>query len=430
MVRRATVLGGGIALGFAVLLGACQDATRPTSPAREVSGAVLTNHAHLSGADREAADLAEKVPGFAGLYFDESGSPVVQLVDMGRRELAREAVSQRLQARGRSAASLRFAQARYDFTQLAAWRQHFPEVFAVGGVVTGAINRRANRLRFGVVDAAAAGRVRARAAQLGIPAAAVETYETSPTRLYTTLSDYMRPVPGGVGMEFTDGVSTYGCTVGFSAYTYGETDMKFLTNSHCTQARGVVNSTNIYQPTRTTSSNRIGIEVKDPALLSGGVCPPAYYCRYSDAAVITYYTATGDFGKLARPAARSTSTSGTTTLDSSTPRITVSSMVSYPYEGETLDKIGAATGWTTGTVTESCVDIDAGGGIMLWCQDKVAAGAWHGDSGSPVFYYVNGQAVLVGLLWGGPGVSPNDKMFYMSDIDGMGADGISISSVR
>jgi hypothetical protein len=420
-------------LGLATILVACQDGTQPTAPAQpDASRAAPTSRARLGGADREAADLATKVPGFAGMYFDESGAPVVQLVDMGRREAARGAVAQLLQARGRSAASLRFAQARYDFGQLAAWRQHFPEVFAVGGVITGAINRHANRLRFGVVDAAAAGRVRARTAELGIPAAAVETYETSPTRLYTTLADYMRPVPGGVQFEFTpdDGANTFGCTVGFSAYTYGETDMKVLTNSHCTKYRGQVNSTNFYQPTRTTSSNRFAIEVKDPALLTGGACPSGYQCRYSDAAVGTYYTATGDFGKLARPAARSTSASGTTTLDSSTPRITVSSMAPYPYEGETLDKVGAATGWTTGTVTESCVDIVAEPGILLWCQDKVGAGAWHGDSGSPVFYYVNGQAIIVGLLWGGPGVSPSDKVFYMSEMDGLGADGINVTSVH
>lgn len=134
--------------------------------------------------------------------------------------------------------------------------------------------------------------------------------------------------------------------------------------------------------------------------------------------------------KLARPIERSTGVSGSITIDASAPRINVTGSFDYPYVGETLDKIGITTGWTSGQVFETCTDINGGGGIWLWCQDKVSAGAWYGDSGSPVFYYQNGGAVVVGLLWGGPAISPDDKIFYMSSISGLGADGIFISRVN
>lgn len=425
-VRFSTaVIGAGVAL----LAAGCSDQpeiTTPHTPSAQASPVALQ---HLVGSDREFAELAQQVPGFAGMYFDEGGAPVVRLKDAGQRGVAQTVLSKVLASRGRSVAAMRFASADYDFPQLVAWRRQFPAIQGVAGVVSTGIDERANRLRFGVVDAAARQRVLAKLDELNIPRGAVLIDEVPPTRLYADLNSHFRPVPGGVRTAFWDGYQNNACTVGFTAYTYGEADMKFLTNSHCTLNRGQVDFTNFYNPTRTSDSYRIGVEVKDPALVSGGLCPAGYYCRHSDAIVATYSGATGEF-KLARPNQRTTGVQGSITVDAGNPRINVTGSFSYPYTGETLDKIGITTGWTSGQVFETCTDIDAGGGIWLWCQDKVAAGAWHGDSGSPVFYYQNGGAVVVGLLWGGPGFSINDKVFYMSSISAMGADGIQITRVN
>jgi hypothetical protein len=302
-------------------------------------------------------------------------------------------------------------------------------------VISTGIDERANQLSIGVADTQVGARVLEILGTLGVPGAAVKLVETPPTKLFnTSLTAHFRPLPGGVRIRWL--WNAYGsdndCTLGFSAYTYGQSDMKFLTNSHCTETRGVIDYKNYYNHLRVSTSDRVGIEVQDPPFVTGGSCPFGMQCRFSDAAVATYYGATGEFGKIARTTSRSTGTSGALTINSSIPRIPIISTFAYPYVGETLDKVGIRTGWTSGQVFESCADINAGGGIWLWCQDKVAAGAWHGDSGSPVFYFVNvngEKASVVGLLWGGPGVSIDDKVFYMSSMNGIGSDGIYLSSV-
>jgi hypothetical protein len=82
------------------------------------------------------------------------------------------------------------------------------------------------------------------------------------------------------------------------------------------------------------------------------------------------------------------------------------------FEYQTVDKIGAATGWRTGTVTQRrCLDVyNRGDGYLhpdfvLRCQVEVQwRRSGNGDSGGPVFVY-NGDrtATLLGLHWGANG---------------------------
>lgn len=418
---------------LAVLVAGCSDDSpllEPKAVTRNTSDAVLVSQLErLPGRDREFAELGEKIPGFAGFYFDESGATVIRLVDLGQKELTKRILAPILSSRGKSLTVMKFVKADYSFTQLTAWREHFPEILPIEGVTSTSIDKRANRIRIGVANEIARQRVSAKLSALGIPLEAVELFQEAPATFYASLSDYTRPVPGSVQIEFSDGTNTYGCTLGFGAYTNGEADMKFLTNSHCTAVRGQVEYTNYYQPTRTTDSYRIGVEVQDPAYLTGGVCPTGFSCRFSDAAVATFYGASGDLGKLARTTVRSTGDSASMTIDASKPRIQIISSFGHPYVGETLDKIGARTGWTTGIVTDDCADIPVDN-IILWCQLKVDAGAWHGDSGSPVFYYYGDfGSTLAGILWGGPGTLDNRHIFYMSSMNDIGSDGIPIDRV-
>ena len=75
----------------------------------------------------------------------------------------------------------------------------------------------------------------------------------------------------------------------------------------------------------------------------------------------------------------------------------------------TIHKVGRTTGWTSGTVTGTCVNVNvSGSNIQQLCQTLVtnnsAAIVGAGDSGSPTFKITSGDNVqLVGILWGGSG---------------------------
>lgn len=122
-------------------------------------------------------------------------------------------------------------------------------------------------------------------------------------------------------------------------------------------------------------------------------------------------------GGIARTAYKGTgpNSGGSTTISG---RITIADASTVFFAGDVLEKIGANTGWTAGTVTGTCVyhSDDAGGGRM--CNGVVAAGANHGDSGSPVFWQdSNGSYHLMGILWGGPDAVPggqNSSEFWFS----------------
>jgi hypothetical protein len=89
-------------------------------------------------------------------------------------------------------------------------------------------------------------------------------------------------------------------------------------------------------------------------------------------------------------------------------------------QGQEANKIGRTTGWTYGTVTETCVDVLASGtNHIRLCQSIVDAGVNSGDSGSPVFALRRGSDVtLLGILWGGSTDEANPE-FAFSPLSGV-----------
>ena len=71
--------------------------------------------------------------------------------------------------------------------------------------------------------------------------------------------------------------------------------------------------------------------------------------------------------------------------------------------GTTVNKVGRTTGWTSGAITNTCVNTGVSGtNIVQLCQTFVSAGVGGGDSGSDVFQVTGGTNVkLAGILWGG-----------------------------
>ena len=67
-----------------------------------------------------------------------------------------------------------------------------------------------------------------------------------------------------------------------------------------------------------------------------------------------------------------------------------------------MSKIGRTTGWTSGPITNTCVNTGVQGTrIVQLCQTFVSAGVGGGDSGSDVFQGSGSSVKLAGILWGG-----------------------------
>jgi hypothetical protein len=127
-------------------------------------------------------------------------------------------------------------------------------------------------------------------------------------------------------------------------------------------------------------------------------------------------------GRLARTLARAR-VEATLTIDPTNPtlHIVVLAERANPVQGMEADKLGRTTGWTYGTVTETCTDVLAlGTNHIRFCQSTVDTGANSRVSGSPVFARRGGNNVtLLGILWGGSTDSENPKFVFspMSDIE-------------
>jgi hypothetical protein len=234
----------------------------------------------------------------------------------------------------------------------------------------------------------------------------VDVVETEAIVPVATLRDNVRPVEGGLQIRFTN----YLCSLGFVAVR--DVVMGYVTASHCSTTQGSADSTKYYQPLNQNTDEFIGTEIADPSFFRNGDCPRGRKCRYSDANFSRGDSNVGfSLGSIAKTNGVNTGsleTAGTFSIgakDSAT-------------VNQTANKVGRTTGWTQGTVTNTCADTGVSGtNIVLLCQDfvenKGTTIVSAGDSGSPVFRIDGGSATLLGGLWGG---NQSGTMFVYSPI--------------
>jgi hypothetical protein len=384
-------IGGRTLLVLALIVSsACQDQSQPTAPTAPSQEPDLRQAPQ--GPPEDPIALGRTVPGFGGFYFDATGAPTVYLRDPGRRGAVAAALAPYFQAEGVDPSRLRVLRGDFDYTQLDQWfAKVSPAALAVPGAVFADLDEASNRLRIGVEHAAAQAAVRSAIARLGVSAEAVIVEQTEPIQQAASLRDKVRPVLAGLQINFTQFI----CTLGFNATRNGQNS--FITASHCTAKRGGVESTKYYQPLSTTSGSFIGTEVADPPFFTGGACPNGRKCRYSDAARAAYASGVSfTLGRIEKTTAVNTGA------------LTISGNFSITSEGSgsvgnTVNKVGRTTGWSRGSLTNTCVNTNVSGtNITLLCQNWVQARVDAGDSGSPVFINSGTSSVkLAGILWGG-----------------------------
>jgi len=375
-----------LAAGALVVVSACSDRTEPTAPDSPPTSTSL-QPAHQGTGDDPVA-LARQVPGFGGFFLDDQGIPVIYLKSSAQRGNAERALAPYLRAEGFSPAQLRVLPARNEWVQLESW---LPRVSSAALAAQGAVfvdaDEANNTVTIGL-ERGALSRIRGIVAGLGIPMSAIAFKEAEPIRRVATLRNRVRPVVGGLQINFPG----FLCSLGFNALRNSQ--RSFITASHCTNVQGGVEATPYYQALQSVTPTKIATEVSDPMYLTGGGCPAGKRCRFSDAARASYTAGTtSTLGRIAK------------TTGPNNNSITISGALSITAEGtaavgQTVGKIGRTTGWTTGKVTNTCVNVLVGGtNLGLFCQNLVSAKVAGGDSGSPVFKG-SSNVTLVGILWG------------------------------
>ena len=292
------------------------------------------------------------------------------------------------------------------------------EVLGVDGSVYADHDERLGKLVFGVERLSAATAVQAAAARAGLTTAdyaivLARPIRTTASRNGASLSDAYSVPQGGLQV----GTSKVQCTLGFNvAHAAGRS---FITNSHCTDRQGGPEKTQFWQP-QVGVGTLVGVEADDPVYTSNKACPKERRCRYSDAARIAYLP--NVLSNQGYVASTSGVNSGSTTVSGSLAFSQQDDLNRVFPLGQTIEKIGATTGWTSGLVTHSCVNANvADSPITLLCQTFVQGIGTiidAGDSGAPAFLRSGDQYILFGIVWGRTDASE----FVFSPLEGIVRD--------
>lgn len=246
---------------------------------------------------------------------------------------------------------------------------------------------------------------------------------------HDSLSHALRPVPGGMLIYwFRNSDNRYvPCTLGFNARDLGFPGTQFfVTASHCSNRRGGgAESTRFFQWDRATGNwLPIGTEVRDPVYFDQYAdpdCPADANCRYSDALLVQYDSASiPEYARIARTTFSSRLNDGSLAISDDAPRFNIVGTYYYPVVGEVVEKIGYFSGWTWGGVREgaeplnTCVRLPRSDpsvtNLTYLCQAVVDSRARPGDSGGPVFVWLGGNDVnVIGTVLGG---DPNDPSVH------------------
>ena len=372
-----------------------------------------------------SARVASRVREFGGAYIDGQGYLTVYLTNLAREEFARRALTNELLASGRESPDMRVRYGRYTFDELWRWKTALRPLLTMSGVALLTVDERLNRVRIATSGSTVA--LARLIPRFGVPRGAVYIEATARVIEAGSVDTGLRPAVGGLRIAgfFEQAGVTYTviCSYGLNVRDFADTVHRYMVvASHCVQHAPPVGGyihANVYQPDTTAlRANLIGGVVTNPPFVAGGSCPSGGFCRASDAALVRVADGVAtSIGSVARPvdSAFLPQIYGPTTIDPNQPTFSLSGYTEA-LVGDTVDKVGSSTGWTTGVVTALCADVNIDGYIRT-CSGVVSAGVGRGDSGAPVMfrnargkYYVAG--IVFGLTDNGPdGVSGREYYF-------------------
>ena len=203
-----------------------------------------------------------------------------------------------------------------------------------------------------------------------------------------SLNGALEPMVGGGEVIVESGSGTTLCSIGFAIgliNDLGEYEDGFVTAGHCGDGNPGVQFLIHY-----SSPSLYGVPIWNT--LSNGV--DAQYVRRTSSEI--------DLGLrlIARPSQENTTgraySQAYLNLDAQDPYFEIIG-TAIPIVGQTVHKVGRATGWTSGVVTSTCTTTTYGSR----CVGRALLDSFSGDSGGPVFSLNNDDtAMLVGIHQG------------------------------
>ena len=277
------------------------------------------------------------------------------------------------------------------------------DVLRLPGTVFADYDEARGKLVFGVSNTNAIGGIQRSLAARGIASDEYVIEAAEPIyQLANLQTSVFNPTQAGIQIHFGGFV----CTLGFNV-THGG-GRSFITNSHCTDVQGGEEGTTYANPARSIDPTVIATEADDPDFVAGGSgCPAGRRCRHSDASRAAYSAARASSQGVI---AKTTGVNSGSLTTAGSFNITSQDDTNTSFSGD-VDKVGRTTGWTRGTITNTCATVNVSqSDITLICQTLVynrrATIVSGGDSGSPVFKHSGTDNVeLIGILWGGSGRS-------------------------
>lgn len=422
----------------------------PHESSAKFAAATASKGHKIRGEEAGFFRVDKEVPGFGGYYFDEDGNLVAYAKELKKEK--EDKLKQMLDPvlntnKGRlkkSTGIVKVKRGDFSFPELAHWRDQLSDALLGRGMGVRLIDasESQNRVVVEVASAAAGQYVAAQMAQLSIPDSAVIVLEGDYAVFVPESpgTDFQYAVQDTIGLVGGDAIwDPYGqqwdpnskgptrCTLGFVAHQDGKTVL--VTDSHCSKdwnssgADGTPFYT--YYGVGGQLYGKLGVETADrsfhdycPAFSLWGLLPSlARWCRNADAALITYAPDASappvGYGYIRRflrtnPDADAYRYSNYyLETDRNNPlRIGARNVTR---EGEVLSKSGQTTGWTQGTITKTCVDMELAsysaeigiGPFVYSCQHGGYYQSSAGDSGAPVWAATtDGGADLRGIHWG------------------------------
>ncbi len=132
--------------------------------------------------DDPAAEVAQRVPEFGGMFIDAEGRLTVYLTDEAMGAEVLDAIAEVFGPDRIPAAGVRFIQGQYGYLELREWRELLAPLWEIEGVSSIGIDQTRNRLRVGLETGKVRNRVERQVAELGIPPEAVLVEETGPVQ--------------------------------------------------------------------------------------------------------------------------------------------------------------------------------------------------------------------------------------------------------
>ncbi|MBO6536487.1 MAG: hypothetical protein JJ966_09710 [Balneolaceae bacterium] len=380
--------------------------------------------------------LESKIPGFSGIQKTKDKT-IIFIKDLSKKNRNQLISNVRNQISSQVAPNLLFEERQFTISELAAFRD-LVSTFVLGNSEFKDIEFVDLNENKGLIIIALQNNVKPSEVEklteflihgLEIPNEAFEIEKVEPllsldnslsqNTLSGSINSHNRPLVGGLGIQRVNHEGM--CTMGFIASLNGE-DV-FITNSHCTDQIFNTDLNTTFFQGLITSSDIIGSEYSDPNTWScGQVWPPFHNCRRSDAAAIKIAPGvTFERGKIVRTEFRGDGVDGSTNIiNTPDPTWSIAKIDENPSTGAFIQKIGRTTGWTSGNIINTCVDVQKSGGWwQMNCQTRTNYRATGGDSGSPVFRFIydeNGweHLSLLGIHWGS-----SSSYSYYSPISGI-----------